>query len=327
MVIGNIMNELITDIKNLELETLKNLKNSKSSNTLRAYQADFRDFSRFCIKNGLSSMPTEPRILSLYLTHLSSTSKFSTLKRRIASISVIHKMKGHYLDTKHPIIMENLHGIKRVKGSNQKAKKPILINELRLIIKAIDQYLSNSGLGEVDCIASESSKNIRNKIRDKAIILVGFSGGFRRSELVNIDYDDIEFVIEGVKIFIKRSKTDQSGEGMIKAIPYFDNKTFCPVIALKHWIDNCEIKSGKIFDISDKSVALIVKKYASFVGLDPNKYSGHSLRSGFATSTAESGAEERNIMAMTGHKTTQMVRRYIQEANLFKNNALNKIKL
>ena len=137
MVIGNIMNELITDIKSLELETLKNLKNSKAVNTLRAYQADFKDFSAFCAKNGLNSMPTEPKILSLYLTYLSATSKFSTLKRRIASISVFHKLKGHYLDTKHPIIMENLHGIKRVKGTNQKAKKPILINDLKLIINVI----------------------------------------------------------------------------------------------------------------------------------------------------------------------------------------------
>jgi len=305
------MNELITDIKSLELETLKNLRNSKSANTLRAYQSDFKDFSVFCAKNGLSSMPTEPKILSLYLTHLSATSKFSTLKRRIASISVIHKVKGHYLDTKHPLIMENLHGIKRIKGSNQKAKKPILINDLKLIINAIGQ--------------ANQSEN--KKIRDKAIILIGFSGGFRRSELVNIEYEDVEFVSEGVKIFIKRSKTDQSGEGMIKAIPYFDNKSFCPVNALKHWIEYSQIKSGKLFDISDKSVALIIKKYTSLAGLDPNKYSGHSLRSGFATSTAESGAEERNIMAMTGHKTTQMVRRYIQEANLFKNNALNKIKI
>ncbi len=321
------MNELITDIKSLELETLKNLKNSKAANTLRAYKADFKDFSAFCSKNGLTSMPTEPKILSLYLTHLSSTSKFSTLKRRIASISVIHKLKGHYLDTKHPIIMENLHGIKRVKGTNQKAKKPILINDLKQIIEVIDQYLNNNESGEVDCIISENSKNKRNKIRDKAIILIGFSGGFRRSELVNIDYDDLEFVNEGVKIFIKRSKTDQSGEGMIKAIPYFDNKSFCPVLSLKDWIENSKIKSGKLFNISDKSISLIIKKYASLAGFDPNKYGGHSLRSGFATSAAESGAEERNIMAMTGHKTTQMVRRYIQEANLFKNNALNKIKM
>ncbi len=301
------MSELITDVKSLEIETLKNLKNSKANNTLKAYQSDFKDFSAFCAKNGLSSIPTQPKIIALYITHLSKTSKFSTLKRRIASISVIHKLKGHYLDTKHPIIMENLHGIKRTLGSRQKAKKPILINDLKLIINAID----------------------KEKIRDKALILIGFAGGFRRSELVNIDYDDIEFVNEGVKILIKRSKTDQSGEGIIKAIPYFDNQKFCPVISLKIYIEEkfSTKNEGKVFDISDKSVALIIKRYAEKAGLDSSKYAGHSLRSGFATTAAEFGAEERNIMAMTGHKTTQMVRRYIQEANLFKNNALNKIKI
>ena len=301
------MNELITDVKSLEIETLKNLKNSKANNTLRAYQSDFKDFSAFCNKNGMSSMPTEPKIIALYITHLSKSSKFSTLKRRIASISVIHKLKGHYLDTKHPIIMENLHGIKRTLGSRQKAKKPILINDLKLIIKAID----------------------KEKIRDKTLILIGFAGGFRRSELVNIDYEDIEFVNEGVKILIKRSKTDQSGEGIIKAIPYFDNQEFCPVISLKIYIKEkfSDKNEGKIFDISDRSVALIIKRYAKKAGLDSSKYAGHSLRSGFATTAAEFGAEERNIMAMTGHKTTQMVRRYIQEANLFKNNALNKVKI
>ena len=305
------MNEIVTDLKRLELETLKNLKSSKAPNTLRAYQADFKDFSLFCIKNGFSSMPTEPKILSLYLTFLSATSKYSTLKRRIASISVIHRIKGHYLDTKHPIIMENLHGIKRVKGTAQKSKKPLLINNLKNIINAID----------------ETKIPEKKKFRDKALILIGFSGGFRRSELVNIDFDDLEFVNEGVKIFIRRSKTDQSGEGMIKAIPYFENKKFCPVTKLKDWINYLNIKSGKIFEISDKSVSLIIKNYASLSGLDPNKYGGHSLRSGFATSAAEFGAEERNIMAMTGHKTTQMVRRYIREANIFKNNALNKVKI
>ena len=145
--------------------------------------------------------------------------------------------------------------------------------------------------------------------------------------MVDIEYEDLEFVSEGVKIFVKRSKTDQSGEGMTKAIPYFDNKNFCPVIALKNWIEIFDLKKSRIFNISDKSVALIIKKYANYAGLDSHRYAGHSLRSGFATTTAESGAEERNIMAMTGHKSTEMVRRYIKEANLFKNNALNKIKL
>ena len=148
----------------------------------------------------------------------------------------------------------------------------------------------------------------KDKIRDKALILIGFAGGFRRSELVNIEYEDIEFVTEGVKIFIKRSKTDQSGEGSIKAIPYFENYEFCPVIALKNYLDDQFTKKneGKVFKISDKSVALIIKRYAEKAGLNSSNYAGHSLRSGFATTAAEFGAEERNIMAMTGHKTTQM---------------------
>ncbi len=304
------MTDLVTDVKNLELETLKNLKSSKALNTLRAYKADYKDFAGFCIKHGFKTMPSEPKIISLYLTHLSQTSKFSTLKRRLASISVIHKLSGHYIDTKHPMITENLMGIKRVKGSYQKAKKPILIKELKSIIDVIDK-----------------DKNEKRRSKNKALILVGFAGGFRRSELVAILYEDIDFVSEGVKIFIRRSKTDQSGEGMTKGIPYFSNKDYCPVIALNKWIQVTQIKSGKIFNMSDKSVALIVKKFAAIAGLDSNKYSGHSLRSGFATSAADLGAEERSIMAMTGHKTTQMVRRYIQEANLFKNNALNKIKI
>ncbi len=304
------MNDIITDVKSLELETIKNLKNSKAKNTVKAYESDFKDFTLFCLKNGFQSLPTEPKVLAIYLTYLSKKCKFSTLKRRIASIKVVHKMKGHYLDSKHPLIMENLLGIKRINGSHQKSKKPILINDLKYIINAIDQ-----------------EKNIDKKIRNKSLILLGFAGGFRRSELVNIEYSDLEFVNEGLKILIRRSKTDQLGQGSIKAIPYFNNNEYCPVTKLQDWINYRKINNGKIFDISDKSVSLIIKRYALIAGLEANKYGGHSLRSGFATSTAEAGAEERNIMAMTGHKTTQMVRRYIQEANLFKNNALNKIKI
>ena len=304
------MNNLVTDVKSLELETLQNLRSSKATNTIRAYKADYKDFAFFCIKNGFKPMPSEPKIISLYLTFLSKSCKFSTLKRRLASISIIHKLSGQYIDVKHPLITENLMGIKRIKGSYQKAKKPILINDLKLIIDVIDK-----------------EKNERKKNKNRTLILVGFAGGFRRSELVAIDYEDLDFVKEGVKIFVKRSKTDQSGEGMTKGIPYFSNSNYCPVMSLKKLLEESKIKSGKIFNISDKSVSLKIKKYADLAGLDSKKYSGHSLRSGFATSTAELGAEERSIMAMTGHKTTQMVRRYIQEANLFKNNALNNIKI
>ena len=310
MVIGKYMNNITTNVKSLELETLKNLKNSKANNTLRAYQSDYRDFTEFCVKNGFNSMPSDPKIIALYLTHLSSFSKFSTLKRRLASIKVIHKLKGHYIDIKHPIIAENLMGIKRKMGVKQTSKKPLLINNLKSIINVINQ-----------------DKNEYKKYQNRALLLIGFAGGFRRSELVSIEIEDIDFVDEGVKILVKKSKTDQTGVGMIKAIPYFENKIYCPVESLKEWIKYDKISKGKVFNIADKTVALTIQKYALLAGLDKTKYAGHSLRSGFATSTAEVGADERSIMNMTGHKTTQMVRRYIQEANLFKNNALNKIKI
>ena len=301
------MNDLTTEIKKLEIETLDNLKLSKAKNTIRAYKSDFNDFVLFCSKHNLQSLPSNPKIVSLYLTHLSRQSKFSTLKRRLASINVMHRYKGHYLDTKHPIIVENLIGIKRQIGIHQKAKKPLLYNDLKEIIKAINK----------------SSSNKFKKLRDKSLILIGFSGGFRRSELVAIRREDIEFVKEGVKIFVKKSKSDQSGEGMTKAIPSFKYIEYCPVDHLRNWM--FENKNDLVFPISDKNVALIIKKHALSAGLDESKYAGHSLRSGFATSTAELGASERNIMTMTGHKSVDMVRRYIKEADLFKNNALNKL--
>jgi len=318
------MNDIITDIKALQEETLLNLQNSKAINTVRAYKSDFNDFGIFCARNGFKSLPSNPKIVSLYLTHLSTKeAKMSTLKRRLVSIGVIHKLKGHYLDTKHPVIIENIMGIKRRKGSLQKAKKPILINSLKLIIDAIDQ----------------KNKQEIKKFRDRSIILIGFSGGFRRNEIVSLDYDDLDFVPEGLKINIKRSKTDQFGEGFTKALPYFDSSQYCPVISLKNWLNISKITSGPIFRrflkgsklsenrLTDQTVAILIKEYLNLAGINSKNYSGHSLRSGFATSAAESGVEERNIMAMTGHKSTEMVRRYIKEANLFKNNALNKIKI
>ena len=318
------MSEIITGIKALQQETLLNLQNSKANNTVRAYKSDFDNFRLFCGQNGFKSLPSDPKVVSLYLTYLSTKDvKISTLKRRLVSIGVIHKLKGHYLDTKHPSIIENMMGIKRRKGSIQKGKKPLLINNLKILINVIDK---------------EKNEEIK-KLRDRSIILIGFSGGFRRNEIVSLDYDDLEFVQEGLKISLKRSKTDQFGEGLVKGLPYFENSEYCPVISIKKWIEISKISSGAIFRrfikgsklshnrLTDQSVALLIKHYLKLAGIESKNYSGHSLRSGFATSAAESGAEERSIMAMTGHKSSEMVRRYIKEANLFKNNALNKINI
>ena len=318
------MNNIITDIKALQEETLLNLQSSKAKNTIRAYKSDFKDFGLFCTQNGFKSLPSEPKIISIYLTQLSTKDvKISTIKRRLVSIGVIHKLKGYYLDTKHPLILENLMGIKRRKGSIQNGKKPLLINNLKRLINAIDQQ-----------------KKEQIKIfRDRTIILIGFSGGFRRNEIVSLDYDDLDFVEEGLKINVKRSKTDQFGEGSTKGLPYFDNSQYCPVLSIKKWIEISKINSGALFRrftkgsnlsekrLTDQTVALLIKEYLDLAGINSKNYSGHSLRSGFATTAAEAGAEERTIMAMTGHKSTEMVRRYIKDANLFKNNALNKIKI
>jgi len=318
------MNNIITDIKALQEETLINLRNSKADNTIRAYKSDFDDFGLFCAQNGFKSLPSEPKIVSLYLTQLSTKNiKVSTIKRRLVSIGVIHKLKGYYLDTKHPLIVENLMGIKRRKGSIQNGKKPLLINILKKIINVVD----------------EQKKEKIKIYRDRTIILIGFSGGFRRNEIVSLDFDDLDFVEEGLKINIKRSKTDQFGVGSAKGLPYFENSKYCPVVSIKKWIEISKINSGALFRrftkgsnlsekrLTDQTVALLIKEYLGLAGIDSTNYSGHSLRSGFVTSAAEAGVEERSIMAMTGHKTTEMVRRYIKDVNIFKNNALNKIKI
>src|SRR5210317_102342 len=286
------MNNLITDLKALQEETLLNLQSSKASNTVRAYKSDFNDFSLFCAQNGFKSLPSEPKIVSLYLTYLSTKDvKMSTLKRRLVSIGVIHKLKGHYLDTKHPSIIENIMGIKRRKGSIQKGKKPLLINSLKQIINVIDK---------------EKNEEIK-RLRDRSIILIGFSGGFRRNEIVSLDYEDLDFVEEGLKISLKKSKTDQFGKGFIKGLPYFDNPQYCPVLSLQKWINISKINAGPLFRrfskgskltdkrLTDQTVAHLIKKYLKLSGIESKNYSGHSLRSGFATSAAESGAEERSI--------------------------------
>jgi site-specific recombinase XerD len=316
------MNYLTSNINELEKDTLENIKLSKSKNTIRAYKSDFLDFTNFCKKNSLKSLPADYKTVSIFITYLfKNKQKLSSIKRKLVSISVIHKIKGFYIDIKNPAIVENFLGIKRQIGIAQKGKHPLTIEYLKKIINSIDS----------------NELSLARKLRDKTILLLGFAGGFRRSELTNLNYEDLDFVNEGIKIKIKKSKTDQFGEGMIKAIPYFNNCDFCPVINLKKMLKICEIDTGGIFrrisksgkillnSLTDQNVALILKKYLTIAGLDNINFSGHSLRSGFATASAESGADERSIMNMTGHKSTEMVRRYIKESNLFKNNPLNKI--
>ena len=188
------MNTLINNIRQLEKETQKNIKSSKAINTMRAYKSDFEHFSEFCKKYNLSPLKAEIKTIALYLTFMSNKAKFSTIKRRMASIKIFHKMSGHYLDLKHPIINENLIGIKKKIGTFQKAKKALNLDELKSIILEIER---------------DNKINKIAKVRNKALILIGFCGAFRRSELVEISIDDLEFVKEGVKIFVKKSEINK----------------------------------------------------------------------------------------------------------------------
>ena len=309
--------------KNLEAQTIENIKNSKSINTNRAYKSDYNHFIGFCKNNGFEYLKPDVKTISIYLTDLSNKKyKYSTIRRRLVSLSLANKLNSNYINIKHPVIDENLKSIRRKLGNYQRGKKPILLEDLSKIITAIEKNKSN----------------IR-KIRDKSIILLGFAGGFRRSEIVSLDCEDIEFVKEGMKVLLKKSKTDQFSSGFLKGIPYFSNKYLCAVTSLIELINISSIKKGPLFRKISKSenllenrltgqtVALILKKYAEIAGINNTNFSGHSLRSGFATVAASLGADERSIMNMTGHKSNAMVRRYIRETNLFKNNALDKLRV
>ncbi|WP_276620586.1 site-specific integrase [Syntrophomonas wolfei] len=303
----------------INLKATEYMSAAKSVNTLTAYRKDWQDFEQFCVLAGLNSLPAAADTVVSYLTVLADTHKVSTLERRIASISQAHQaadLNSPTSDMKVRILMQ---GIRREKGTAQDCKAPAVTSD----IKAMVSTLPDSLLG----------------IRDRALLLVGFAGGFRRSELVALDVEDLEFKREGLVINLRRSKTDQEGQGRKVAIPYGSNCDTCPVRSLQLWLEASGISSGPVFRsvnrhgnlqanrLSDKAVALVVKRTAEAAGLDSSKYSGHSLRAGMATSAAAAGVSERAIMNQTGHRSQSMVRRYIREGNLFNDNAAARLGL
>ena len=205
-------------------------------------------------------------------------------------------------------------GIRREKGSAQEGKAPAVTADVRAMVAMLSP---TSLLGR----------------RDRALLLVGFAGAFRRSELVALDMADVAFTGDGLVITIGRSKTDQEGAGRKVGLPYGSHPATCPVRALRTWLDATRIAEGPVFRyvdrhgnvargrLSDKAVALVVKRCALAAGLDPRQYAGHSLRAGLATAAAQADVSERAIMAQTGHKSLPMVRKYIRDGSLFRNNA------
>ena len=295
------------------------LDQAKSPATKRAYASDWRHFVAWCDQQHLASLPATTETIAIYLTDLASTCRVSTIQRRLASIGQFHQAAGHASPSGHILVRNLMAGVRREKGVAQRGKAPILIDDLRAMVVS----LSASPAG----------------IRDKALLLLGFAGAFRRSELVNLDVADIDIEREGMVITLKRSKTDQEGQGTKKAIPFGNNGATCPVLAVKEWLAASGIADGAIFRsidrhgtmsdqrLSDRSVALIIKRLAVAIGIDPTRFAGHSLRAGLATQAAINGVSEASIMHQTGHKSVMMVRRYIRDGSLFRDNAAGKVGL
>jgi site-specific recombinase XerD len=309
----------VARIKDLLEQAEAYARQSRADNTLTAYNYDWRDFSCWCQRHGCQALPATPETVAAYLTDLAQRLKPSTLERRISAISVAHQAAEVDNPTRSLKIRLTMEGFRRELGTAQEAKEPATLEVLRLMLAELPEGL----LG----------------VRDRALLLVGFAGAFRRSELVGLDVEDIAFVTDGMVVTLRRSKTDQEGQGRKLGIPYGSSRETCPVRALRAWLEASQIASGPIFRpvdrhanvrptrLSGKAVALVVKRYVAAAGFDPEGYAGHSLRAGLATSAAAAGVSERAIMQQTGHKSERMVRKYIREGSLFRDNAAGKVGL
>jgi site-specific recombinase XerD len=290
------------------------LDSARARNTIRGYRSSFGQFEQWCQAAGLPSMPAAPETIALYLGAQAGRLKAATLQHHLAAIGKAHKSAGYPSPVKdNQLIAETLKGIKRTHGAAVAQKAPVLTEDLRLMLRTLPDKLIG--------------------VRDRALLLIGLAGAFRRSELVGPDVSDLSFTAEGLLITLRRSKTDQDGEGRQVAIPFGAHEQTCPVRALQAWLKQSGITDGAVFwpisrhgklssaRLSDQAVALVVKRYVGRVGLSADSFAGHSLRAGFVTSAARAGESERRIMRTTGHKSVEMVLKYVRQANVFSDNA------
>lgn len=303
----------MTNLATAQDKTNAYLKNSKAANTLIAYKSDWQSFVTYCQSYDLCPLPSNETTLASYITYMADNHKTSTIVRHMASIGQAHVTAGYPDVTKVPIIRTLLQGIKRTNKCLTTKAEPLLLPDIHAIVDSLDSSLVS--------------------LRNKAILLIGFATGCRRSELADLRMEDISFNSSGLMIIIRQSKADQEGHGYTKAIPY--GSTLCPIQALNQWITEAKICDGHVFrcigrygniggKLSGKAIAKIIKSLADNAGLQ-GKFSGHSLRSGLVTTCANLGMAEYEIMQQTGHKSANVLRGYIQQANLFRNNVVSKI--
>jgi site-specific recombinase XerD len=294
---------------------------AKAAATRSAYRGDWEHFAAWCRERELSFLPATPETVALYLTALAATHKPATLSRRLTSINKAHQAAGLEAPGRmeKAAVGETLKGIRRTVGVAQAGKKPLLTADMQKLIAGLPGGL----LG----------------VRDRALLLMGFAGGFRRAELAALAVADIAETDDGLMVNLRFSKTDQEGQGRKVALPYGSSEGTCPVRAYRSWIERAGITAGPVFRGVDRhgnlggeglhkdSVGMIVKRAAKAAGLDPKPYAGHSLRAGLATQAYLNGANELAIMRQTGHRSLEMVRRYIRDIELFKDNPASKLGL
>ena len=275
--------------------------------------------ARGCESHELGPLPASPETVASYIAECAERLKVGSIQRRLNAVAEAHKAAGLESPTHHAIVANTMKGIRRIMGTAPIQKAAALTDDIRAMVDATDAGLIG--------------------LRDRALVLLGFAGAFRRSELVGLTVEDCAFGKDGLTVTLRRSKTDQAGAGRKIGIPYGSNPETCPVRCLQDWLAQAAVGTGPLFRsinrhgqvqpgrLSGIDVARVVKKLAERAGLDAAKYAGHSLRAGHATSAAIAGASERSIMNQTGHRSVQMVRRYIRDGSLFRENSAGKLGL
>ncbi len=310
---------LSTEIVDLHNAAKKHLEHSKAENTKRAYGSDWQQFVSWCDENHLESLPATAETVSYYITYLGKEHKASTIKRKMTAISQRHKTARYPSPTKSVLVKGVWDGLLRDIGKREEGKEALWLQDLRRIVEVLPE----------DRIIG---------IRNRAILVVGWAGAMRRSEIVSLNVEDLTFTRDGLLVLIRTSKTDQFGEGQEIALPYGSNPLTCPVRSMQDWLEASGITSGAIFRgidrhgnikerLTDQSVRLVVRKCCEKVGLDPDNYGAHSLRSGFCSTAARAGKNEHQIMRQTRHRKADSLNRYIKYGTLFEDNPASGIGL
>lgn len=326
----------VAEMQDLASQARDYAKLARSGNTNRAYASDWNDFAYWCASKRLNSMPAMPHTVAVYLADRAGNEwidqkgkrqtplKVASLQRRLTAISQAHCLAKIPFDRRHPDILQVWKGIRNKNGTAQVCKDPILLEDLREMISAVP--------------IEKAGRPHLLGLRDRALLLIGFVGAFRRSELVSLHHADVKFSRDGIVVNLRKSKTDQEGRGREIAIPYGSNPLTCPVRTLQDWLTASKIEEGPLFrainrhgqikssPLTSHAIALIIKRN-DHIGDRKDSFSGHSLRAGFATTAAIAGVPEHVIMKQTGHKKTDTIKRYIRLGNMWKENAATKIGL